>query len=491
PEADHPMDASTHLLKGANAVAIGFDLDDATCVSLLAEWDVLNAVRPYPVKELERKVREARAHPHWPKGYPHVFGYLLAKSEQTPRSKHSTTGAPKGGEPGAESPASDAEPAENAGDETPEQITRFRWNPIDSATFATGNYRPHWLVERLLVQGQPGVIGGPQKSLKTTLMIALAISIASGKPFLGVFKVYKPCRVAVISGESGEYVLQETAQRICHALGVNLADLGIKWLFRLPQMGSLADLTALQAGLKRDGIEVVFIDPLYLSLLTGEGAKGKEASNLFDTGPLLMKVGQLCLSAGATPIPCHHTGKPLAKSREPLELSDLAYSGIAEYARQWLLTSRKERFKPDTGKHKLWLVGGGCAGQSGCWEVDVDEGRLRNDFTGRIWEVTVTPASEAREDDAKVADDSKDRAKAAEVRKDAAKVLAILKQEDPQSLGFGCTTARALASLSGDRMTRAVAKLVADQLVEELDLPCDMPKGGTKGKRGIRWLKNP
>jgi hypothetical protein len=97
PEAEHPMDASTHLLKAANALAIGFALDDATSVSLLAEWDVLNAVKPYPVKELERKVREAREHPHWPKGAPQVFGYLLAKDGPTPPSGNGKAHAPGAG----------------------------------------------------------------------------------------------------------------------------------------------------------------------------------------------------------------------------------------------------------------------------------------------------------------------------------------------------------------------------------------------------------
>ena len=51
-----------------------------------------------------------------------------------------------------------------------------------------------------------------------------------------------------------------------------------------------------------------------------------------------------CQTAGITLIIVHHT-KRMAQGRdakEPLELTDLAFSGFAEWARQWLLLSRRE-----------------------------------------------------------------------------------------------------------------------------------------------------
>src|SRR5262249_43132478 len=86
---DHPMDASTHLLKAANMLVVGLDLDDDTAVWLLAEWDQANAVTPYPEKELRRKCQEARKAPHFPKGHPAVIGYLLVRDDPMPHTKPS------------------------------------------------------------------------------------------------------------------------------------------------------------------------------------------------------------------------------------------------------------------------------------------------------------------------------------------------------------------------------------------------------------------
>src|SRR5262249_35980379 len=53
-------------------------------------------------------------------------------------------------------------------------------DPIDAATFATADYKPDWLVKKLLVANQPVLAGGPQKGMKTSLMADLAISLATG-----------------------------------------------------------------------------------------------------------------------------------------------------------------------------------------------------------------------------------------------------------------------------------------------------------------------
>jgi AAA domain-containing protein len=217
----------------------------------------------------------------------------------------------------------------------------WTFSPIGSDTFACTDYRPTWLIEGALVAKQPAIFGGQTKSLKTSIAVDMALSLGSGHPFLGTFRIYRRLPVAVLSGESGPWALQEVANRICAARRISLASVDVLWQFSLPQLGNLLDLGELTAGLQRHGVEVVLIDPLYLCLLAG--LSGVDASNVYQTGPLLMTAADACLAVGCTPIFLHHSTKRLTKPNEPMELSDLAYSGVGEFARQWMLLSRRDR----------------------------------------------------------------------------------------------------------------------------------------------------
>ncbi len=88
---------------------------------------------------------------------------------------------------------------------------------MDSATFFATDFHLSWLVRQVLVDRQPMVVGGPKKSLQTSLLVDLGLSLAAGTPFLGRFAVDQPRRVGLYSGESGQAVLQETARRIAVA----------------------------------------------------------------------------------------------------------------------------------------------------------------------------------------------------------------------------------------------------------------------------------
>jgi hypothetical protein len=351
----------------------------------------------------------------------------------------------------------------------------FDWFVITTDEFLEKDYCPDWLVVNAIIQGQPLIMGGPPKAMKTSLAVDLAISLASATPWLGKFAVPARRRVAILSGESGPFSLQETARRICRAKGVDPVKLEdyLQWQFHLPQLASDDHLTELEQGLEMDEIEVAIIDPLYLSLLSGSNVR---AENVFEVGPLLLRFAQFCKFAGATPILLHHTTKTAARQLRPLELTDLAYSGFAEFARQWLLVSRREEYDVGSGIHQLWLAVGGSVGHGGLYHIDIDEGRIGEDFSGRTWNVIVATAAEVSE----TKRNQKEAASDDKQSQDEKSLLDALDRLAPNVGPAGYQRVRELAGLTKARMSSAFERLIARQIVIRTTARVEQGNGAMK-----------
>lgn len=274
---------------------------------------------------------------------------------------------------------------------------QYQFNAISDSEFVDTDYPREWLIQRLLVKGQSCIIGGPQKVLKTSIAVDLVVSLTTGEPFLGKFKVYKPLKVCILSGESGEPTLKEIRSRVCKAKGINGKITNLSWAFNLPKLSKIEDLVELVKGLKNNGVEVVVIDPVYLCLLAG-GDGTKNAANVFDMGELILTVVNALKDIKVTTIFIHHTRKNLAAPYEPLELTDLAFAGFGEAIRQWLLINRRSKFDPSNAKNELWVTCGGSDGQSGLWGLDIIENRIDDNFEGRTWDVKISSRDSIKED---------------------------------------------------------------------------------------------
>jgi hypothetical protein len=276
-----------------------------------------------------------------------------------------------------------------------------RFQVYSAEEFLAANFQLEWLLEPFLVAGQPAVIGGPAKALKTSLALEMALCICRGTVRLfGHFPMEQSRRnVGFLSGESGGATIQDTLRRICSARGITIPT-GLDICLRVPRLhDELGHLTRM---IRQRQWKAVFIDPLYLAFLAGS-TDPNAAMNLHKMGELLDRLCRACLELGCTPILIHHTTKHLTGRRgnenfEPLELTDVHGAGIAEYARQWILINRREPFEDGANVERVWLRVGGSAGHSGLWGVDVDQGVLqRQTMRRQHWRVSVLTATRARE----------------------------------------------------------------------------------------------
>lgn len=350
---------------------------------------------------------------------------------------------------------------------------------ITSEEFFAEEYTTDYLVDGILTAGEPAIIGGASKSLKTSLAIDLAISLATTKPFVGRFPVTRRSKVGLISGESGKRTIQTTAKRVCKDKDLIASSTGIVWEFEVPHMMNPRHERAVRSFIKRHGIEVLICDPVYLML----GDVGQQSSNLMAMGAVLRPFAQMIADLGALLILIHHIGKGAAKASslngEPADLSDLSMSGFAEFARQWLLVARRQKYELGSGQHRLWLTVGGSAGHSGLYGLNVDEGRITDDG-GRKWEIECLDAPQARASDEAHSGDRK--AEQEERKHDVArqKVLAYLK-DNPAGDTESMIRTKAKPGIGKARFKDLLAVMLDDGEIEET-----MIRKHTRDENGYR-----
>ncbi|MFN3193853.1 MAG: bifunctional DNA primase/polymerase [Aureliella sp.] len=355
-----------------------------------------------------------------------------------------------------------------------------KFDTITSAELDDGEYELTYLVNGVLVRGQPGVIAGPKKTLKTNISVDLALSLAEADPFLGRFDVPIASRVGIMSGESGAATLQETARRVAKAKGLKLRDCSnVFWCFDVPQLGQHDHVEALGNLIADHELDVLILDPTYLMML----GLGNDAGNLFIVGGLLKSLGELAQRTGCTPLLCHHLKKSVAEPYEPAELENIAWAGFQEFVRQWILLNRRVKYDPDQGgHHELWMSVGGSAGHSGLWGVDVDEG-VRDDPGGRRWDLRTLEANEAYEArDASEEQTNERRKESRAERKYQKERSALLTALTEFPCGETSRVIRESAGVSGGRFKDLIGDLIDDGMAEN----CEVTKANGQKYDGFK-----
>jgi hypothetical protein len=355
----------------------------------------------------------------------------------------------------------------------------FRLDEITAVMLASKDWTQTYLVKDMLTESEVCIMAGAKKVLKTNILCELAIALATATPFLGRFDVPRQRMVGFISGESGGRTLAETLSRVCDSKNIAGDPLELRYIekfilsMKMPQIDAPAHMVELSRWLKAHGVQVLLLDPAYLCM------DGSDAGNLMVQGAKLRRVAEVCSDASVTLILAHHTKKNTGRdSFDCPELEDISWSGFAEFARQWLLLGRRERYEPGTGSHRLWLNYGGSAGHSGLWGLDIEEG-IPSDDGGRRWEVDVLTAGEAR--DAATRDKERAKAQLTEDRDNECRRRLL------EAIKVGPETAtqlRAMAAVNNSEFARSITCLRKDGLIGT----CQIPKGNGQTYEGYQAI---
>jgi hypothetical protein len=167
---------------------------------------------------------------------------------------------------------------------------------------------PRWLIQGLWPADAYGVLAAQEKAGKTWAALDLAVSVATGRPWLDHFACPSPGPVLVFLGEGGARATVRRIEAIATAKGVDpdqLAD-RLRLCFRVPRLaapGAGGELAAIQAELEAHPAALVVLDPLYLA------AAGASGSNLYDMGAVLQAIQSVCQAAGCALLVVTHWNK--------------------------------------------------------------------------------------------------------------------------------------------------------------------------------------
>ena len=322
---------------------------------------------------------------------------------------------------------------------------------VSAAELCRTEIHREYYVEDFLVKGEPMLLGGAAKSLKTSIALDLAVSLATATPFLDFFEVRAPRRVLFLSGESADSTLQALLRDIAAHKDLDPDQFERLYMsFVLPKLTNSGHVRGLIADIEKRRVDVVVVDPLYRSLEVGA-----DASNLYAMGGALNEMGGAIHESGVTPVLLHHFRKQGATFDTAPELEDFSQSGTAEFARQFALLKRRERYTLD-GNHALWFSWGGSAGHQGAAVLQIATGTRA---TGLTWSPRLTPQAEwlqqqeqERSDKKRQATEQRDAEREAARETDAAAVLQlVISQPDMSAAELRSASALSSAAFGNAR----------------------------------------
>jgi hypothetical protein len=161
-----------------------------------------------------------------------------------------------------------------------------------------------WLVEGLWPADAYGAIAAKDKAGKTWVATDLAVSVATGTPWLGRFTC-EPGPVIAYAGEGGARNIVRRIRAVAEHKGVPFGSLGGRLFVSevAPRFRNAKALEQMETEVRLHGPRLVIVDPLYLAAAGGKG------SDLYAMGEVLSGPQRVCQENGAALVVTHHWNK--------------------------------------------------------------------------------------------------------------------------------------------------------------------------------------
>lgn len=206
-----------------------------------------------------------------------------------------------------------------------------------AATLLAQDFELRWLVRDIWLESSHGVIAGIAKSLKSTTVLDLAVSVASGRKFLDTYEVNKQGPVLLVLNEDSRAVISERLMKLgrykmCRPQGEFSREEVKQKCSKLPLHMLIAKgftlrssewMERLSAKIEEVKPVLVILDPFYLMF---EG----EINSMSDVMPALRSLLELRHKYGCAVAVCHHKGKTDKGSDGQDMIGSTAFHGWAE-----------------------------------------------------------------------------------------------------------------------------------------------------------------
>lgn len=242
-----------------------------------------------------------------------------------------------------------------------------------------------WLINGVLTTDTACILGGPKKTLKSTLLLHQAVAIAAGIPLLDTFHTPTPRNVLILAGEGGEHLTLTRLERIAAAYQLDQIPNGIYYTIDPLHMTQKGIVDTINTHADRLDIGLIIVDPFYR--YRGPGAR---SGDVFEMGQILADfTGPLQTPDRAVVIAHHYAA---TRHTTGHDLDSLSMAGAAEFADTWQLLGHRKPPDPSNGRYALDVTLGSRRWGADRWFIDYHDSTFDIDTNGWItpptWTVT-------------------------------------------------------------------------------------------------------